>query len=782
MNHLYTRHTLRVRALGLAAVLLTLGNISPLSAASLYWDTNGNVTDSTYGGDGTWDNTNTYWNDSAMIGSGTALTAWNNSASPLDSANFLRTTTGTVTVSGTQTVGGLTLGASTGSFATGTGTAYTLTGGIIDIRVASFAVGLNNNTGTSTINSQVNWFGGSTTGVTNQQRLNINGGQLTLGGIVQDSSGVTGTHNLSLELYSASSLNITGNITKATGSSGITLLVGGTGTANNINVSLSGNNSGLTATGNTLNRGTLTLNSSGAWGTAASAQTINVANANSTVALADTAIVLIGTAGVSMDYLHTVTFASLTSTDTSDIRAIGGSNTTGTATWGGQINLGAFAPSGTGSSLQVTAASGGTVDFINAVTDNSNTSAITKTGAGTVIFSCTIGNSYDGGTTVSTGKLLVKNTSGSGTGTGAVSVSSGATFGGLNTGSANAGIISGAVTFASGSILAPGGSSGLANTLTFGSTLDISGLASGTGGLLFQLGTAGDKVALSSGVLTIGTGTLDLNDFSFTTLSGFGAGTYTLFDTSASIVGSFGSTLTGTVGGMNAVLSFTNGGQDVVLTVTAVPEPSTYAAVFGALALVSPLSAQTLKLSADTTGIVVDGGTCGSFVLPAPFFNGADKKDIKGVFTPSADGSSATVVYPDGFTVKVALSSEAGTITYSYGEVPEGSFALKLNSVLPVSYNGGTYATDGGKAAPFPATPDKQLIAQGTFAQLDFVGSTGEGLSFKVPATYQQLQDGRKWGFEFISWIYYYDFARYNGQTSFTIKISTLKAAAPAKK
>ena len=584
MNHPSTRRPLRVRALGLAAALLTLGNISTLSAASFYWDTNGVATDGTYGGSGTWDTTNAFWNDNPTIGSGTALTAWNNAASPLDSANFLRTTTGTVTVSGTQTVIGITLGSSTGSFTTGTGTAYTLTGGIIDIRAASFAFGINNSIGTNTINSQTNWFGGSSTGVSNQQRINISGDQLTLGGTVQDSSGVTGTHNLSLELYSASSLAITGNITKATGSSGITLLVGGTGTANNINVSLSGNNTGLTTTGNTLYRGTLTLNSSGAWGTSASAQTINVANANSTVALADTAIVLIGTAGVSMDYLHTVTFASLTSTDTSDIRAVGGSNTTGTVTWGGQINVGAFAASGTGSSLRVTAASGGTVDFINAITDNSNATAITKTGAGTVIFSCTIGNAYDGGTTVSTGALLVKNTSGSGTGTGAVSVSSGATFGGLNTGSANAGIVSGAVTFASGSILAPGGGSGLANTLTFGSTLDISGLASGTGGLLFQLGAAGDKVALSSGVLTIGTGTPDFNDFSFTTLSGFGAGTYTLFDTSASIVGSFGANLTGTVGGMNAVLSFANSGQDIVLTVTAVPEPSTYAAIFGALA------------------------------------------------------------------------------------------------------------------------------------------------------------------------------------------------------
>jgi len=570
-----------IKALGLAITTLFICSNGPaLRAASLYWDTNGIVTDSIYGGDGTWDNTNTYWNDSATIGSGTTLTAWNNSASPLDSANFLRTTTGTVTVSGTQTVSGLTLGSSTGSFTSGTGTAYTLTGGIIDIRAASFAFGINNNTGTNTINSQTNWFGGSSTGVSNQQRININGGQLTLGGTVQDSSGVTGTHNLSLEAYSGGILNINGDITKATGSSGVTLLVGGAGTSNAVFYSLGGNNTGLTSTGNTFSRGTLTLNNSNAL---SGATTLTVANANSTVALADTANLLIGTAGVTIN--KNITFAALTSTDTSDIRTIGGSNTTGTATYSGTITLNAFAPSGNGSSLRVTSATGGTVTIGGNITDGSNTVGLLLNGTGSVQFTRAAGMNYDGGTTIASGSLAVGNTSGSGTGTGTVSVNSGATLGGLNTGSANAGIISGATTFASGSFLSPGAGSGTANTLTFGSTLDISGLASGTGGLLFQLGTVGDQVALTSGALTIGSGALDLGDFSFTTLGGFGAGTYTLFDTNTSIVGSFGSNLTSTIGGMNAVLSFANGGQDIVLTVTAVPEPATYATLFGTLAL-----------------------------------------------------------------------------------------------------------------------------------------------------------------------------------------------------
>jgi hypothetical protein len=72
--------------------------------------------------------------------------------------------------------------------------------------------------------------------------------------------------------------------------------------------------------------------------------------------------------------------------------------------------------------------------------------------------------------------------------------------------------------------------------------------------------------------LTIGSGMLEFNDFNFTALTGFGPGTYTLFDTSAAITGSLGSSLSGSVGGFSATLSLADGGNDVVLTV--VPEPT----------------------------------------------------------------------------------------------------------------------------------------------------------------------------------------------------------------
>jgi autotransporter-associated beta strand protein len=273
-----------------------------------------------------------------------------------------------------------------------------------------------------------------------------------------------------------------------------------------------------------------------------------------------------------MDYLHTVTFANLTATDTSDIRAIGGSNTTGTVTWGGQINVGAMAPSGTGSSLQVTAASGGTVDFINAITDGSNTSAITKTGAGTVKFSCAPGNTYDGGTTVSTGTLLVTNTSGSGTGTGAVNVTAG-TLGGT-------GSVSGAVTVGNGaggsdSFIAPG-SGGIG---TFTTTNSLSLASDATFSFEFNSSAITADKLVANGVTLNGSSV-----FSYTDL---GSGTLALNTVFTIIDNTSGSAISGAFGNLADLSTFTVGanqfqasysggtGNDLVITV--VPEPATWA-------------------------------------------------------------------------------------------------------------------------------------------------------------------------------------------------------------
>ncbi len=222
--------------------------------------------------------------------------------------------------------------------------------------------------------------------------------------------------------------------------------------------------------------------------------------------------------------------------------------------------------------------SGGTLDTngfsvtVSSTIASTGAGALVKAGSGTLTL--TANNTYAGPTTVNAGTLLINGTH---SGTGAVTVASTAALGGT-------GAIAGATTINSGGKLGALDGSGNAFTLSNASAvaLNISAAVGGanTGALVFELGSVAnsDKIVLSSltSGLSIGTAVLNFNDFSFTALSGFGGGTYTLFDTNTAITGTLGSSLTGTINGLNATISLGDSGHDIVLTV-AVPEPSTVA-------------------------------------------------------------------------------------------------------------------------------------------------------------------------------------------------------------
>jgi fibronectin-binding autotransporter adhesin len=185
----------------------------------------------------------------------------------------------------------------------------------------------------------------------------------------------------------------------------------------------------------------------------------------------------------------------------------------------------------------------------------------TKSGSGTLTLGGT--NTYTGATALNQGTLLVNGALGSG----AVSVASGATLGG-------GGTFAGLTTLASGGILAPGTSPG---TITFNAGLTLAG-----GSILnFELGTTSDLIVVGGGLLTgPSSGTVTLN---FSDSSGFGAGTYTLINyTTASGTSNFSAgsfALGSTIAGFDYALGLS--GSTLQLTASAIPEPSTYAAIFG---------------------------------------------------------------------------------------------------------------------------------------------------------------------------------------------------------
>lgn len=205
--------------------------------------------------------------------------------------------------------------------------------------------------------------------------------------------------------------------------------------------------------------------------------------------------------------------------------------------------------------------------------------AITKSGTSTWEFTGT--NTYTGDTAVTAGTLLVNGSHAAGIGT--YSVGSGATLGGGGS------ITATSLVAAAGSKIGAGSVGTASSSFTFALSggMDLSAASNNTGAYLFDLSTinASDKITLTLGTLNIGT--LDFADFAFTALSGFGAGTYTLFDAASAITGTLGTT-TGTINGLTATLSIDNINNNILLTV--VPEPSAIgllALAAGALVLAS---------------------------------------------------------------------------------------------------------------------------------------------------------------------------------------------------
>jgi len=205
------------------------------------------------------------------------------------------------------------------------------------------------------------------------------------------------------------------------------------------------------------------------------------------------------------------------------------------------------------------------------------TGILVKAGPGTLTL--TNANIYTGATSITAGKLKI-DTAGTINSTSGLTIN-GATAEFMYNNSTNAfnkpitftqGTLSGtgkigvAVTVPAAGTLAPGASLG---TLTLGNTT-LNNL-NDTGKLLFELGmTGGLSDMIVTGQLTLAAN-LNLADFTFTTGPTFGAGEYTLFQTTGITGAGTVDTTPGMVGG--APVNLDTSGSNIVLNV--VPEPAT---------------------------------------------------------------------------------------------------------------------------------------------------------------------------------------------------------------
>lgn len=290
-------------------------------------------------------------------------------------------------------------------------------------------------------------YGGGTFG----GQVMVTSGTLAINSSVSDATahlgvatGLTGTVNVN----SGGTWTHSGDLNVGSNGSGILNIVGG-GTVTNVNGFLA-NNTGLVGT-------------------------VNVGGGTGNALWTNTGSLWVGLSGIGTVNITTGGTVSAATLDggfgSSSVNLNGGTlRITGTDSTSNKINL---------------QSSGGMIDVPAAANTFTITSVIggagqlTKAGPGTLAL--TAANTYSGNTTVSAGKMLASNTTGSATGTGTVTVNSGATLAGGNAAGTQGFIVpSIGHTITINGTVSPGNGTSNIGVLTFGSAanvvnIDISG-------------------------------------------------------------------------------------------------------------------------------------------------------------------------------------------------------------------------------------------------------------------------------------------------------------------
>jgi fibronectin-binding autotransporter adhesin len=570
------------------------------------------------------------------------------------------------------------LGTALGTTATGTtissGATLQLQGGITVGNESLSLTGVGASTATGALEnvSGNNTYGGLLT-LTGATTISSDAGTLAL----TNTGTITGANGLTLGGAG------NGSVASVIGTGAGTLTKAGTGTW-----TLTGLNTYTGAT--TIENGALIGGSSTAFGPGAATITLGDANTAAT----GSAALLIGTAGVTI--ANPITIATNAPGAT---YIIGGSNTTGTATYTGAIKM--------NNAVTLQAATGGTVDFKSTWTPNGNNFTIGTAGnTGTVEVDSAVTDSYGSSVAINYGTLLLENTF--------TATSFAVGTNGTLSSNSNGNVTSNATLTGNG-------------VINLNSASSISGTLGVTGGNWNGQGSVDGVVTSSSGDFNIGSGA-DLTAESGLNVTG---GTISSTDATGTITGnvSYGSASASTYQGILAGIGDSYSQSSGTMTVTnnntysggtSLTGGTFYANNQGGVS-VTPLSTNTNTITpTNTTGSATGSGsvTVGSGAVLAG----------TGTIAPGV-GSTGVTVQSGGTLASGGVQSNASPYQATAGLTLNNTAGL--SNILSV--NGGstlTFALGAGSSAPLSyANP----ITDSSF--LNVVGNTAGEINFDTTST-----------------------------------------------
>lgn len=173
------------------------------------------------------------------------------------------------------------------------------------------------------------------------------------------------------------------------------------------------------------------------------------------------------------------------------------------------------------------------------------------------------------------------------------------------------------------------------------------------------------------------------------------------------------------------------------------------------------LHGQDFKLLASEKGVLIDAGSAGPFLWPAPKLR-MTETDYQGVEATIRKEENNTVVaaYPGGMEVRMTVGKADHTIRHTISNPPASAWGLQFQMQIPIQFrNGGQFAFGPGDLHSFPEKAEKQIVGEATARDFRLVNPLGAGFSIRMPVDYQQVQDNRVFNWSVFMYFYNYTFA-----------------------